>query len=192
VCGRGVVGRGVCTWCSAHRRILLCCGRRVQTLVPWSSVVSDNPALQEPILHLGECVCAHGWEGTVFGAPAGLRTFLVPHRFWYRGEGEGGVQRGTLVAVSKDHCRAVVDVALDGSPPVEVGVECVRKATEAQRCFKPVGTKPELGVGPWVDHLRSHGYPSDRLVYPPRCVAVDGDGQRGWIEGWDNILLRAP
>ncbi len=151
--------------------------------------MTSNPALAPHLHTLGEELCASGWTGVVIGQPDGMRTFLVPYRFWYQPPGGGHAMRGTVVACSLDGSLVVVDV-MDGTPHFTLPTSSVVGATLSQEVFRvdptPLASSP---VEKWVRFLVDNGFKEEdacgqEVLFPPRCIAINDAGSRGWIVGW--------
>jgi hypothetical protein len=143
-------------------------------------VLGANPTFVPAINILGEILCSDGWEGNVTGQPPGLRSFLVPHRYWFQASEGGTIQRGMVVACSANGESLLLDV-MDGSPPVFVPAATV-VPTHGSFDMKNL-------LAQWIRTISRSGFVGEdaagtEVVYPPRCVAIDASGTRGWIVGW--------
>jgi hypothetical protein len=117
--------------------------------------------------------------------PKGLRTFLAPHRYWFRNSATSPMQRGTLMACATNRHSLFLDVSLSSESLLEVGVEEVVSSTDGQGVFsfRSWQTARPLVLS-WAKCLSLSGFSDGVRCYPPRSVCVDEAGNRGWIVGW--------
>ncbi len=146
-------------------------------------MLGANPTFVPAINTLGEMLCSDGWKGTVAGQPLGLRSFLVPNRYWFRVSDGAPVQRGMVVACSAEGEAVLLDV-MDGSPVVSVPATMVLPTHGA---FVMSNARNHLAR--WIRTVSKRGFVGDdavgnEVVYPPRCVSIDASGTRCWIVGW--------
>ncbi len=148
-------------------------------------MLGANPTSVLAINTLGEILCSDGWEGTVIGQPPGLRSFLVPNRYWFRVSDGAPVQRGMVIACSAEGETVLLDV-MDGSPAVSVPAAMVLLTHGAF-----VMSDARNFLAQWIRTVSRRGFVGEdavgsEVVYPPRCVAIDASGTRGWIVGWQS------
>jgi hypothetical protein len=146
-------------------------------------VLGANPSSALAVNTLGEILCSDGCEGTVTGQPPGLRSFLVPHRYWFRESDVAPVQRGMVVASSADGESLLLDI-MDGSRTVSVPAAMV---LPTHASFSTKNARNLLAQR--IRTVSRSGFVGEdavgnEVVYPPRCVAIDASGTRGWIAGW--------